>query len=153
MNIISRKPFSEKLHQQYDEFGRKNARELSLQNDKFLANTAGKYDIDFLVYDVTTGDHVGYADVEVRPDIFVNGYPKYKTFHCIERKILLYSQLDKPSYYLIVSGDGNVMYVASIKTILENGNIIQINTKYVKDEHYFDISTDFFKRIERNQHG
>ena len=150
MNIISRKPFSEKLHDQYDEFGRKNARELSLQNNKFLANTAGKYDIDFIVYDITTGEHIGYADVEVRPDIFVNGYPKYETFHCIERKILLYSKLDKPAYYLIVSGDGNVMYVASIKSILENGNVIKINTKYVKNEHYFDISTNFFKRIVRN---
>ena len=150
MKIISRKPFSEKLHNQYDEFGRKNAREILLQNKKFLANTAGKYDIDFLLYDLKTGNHIGYADVEVRPDIFIDGYPKYKTFHCIERKILLYSQLDKPAYYLIISGDGNIMYVASIKSILKNGNVITINTKYVKDEHYFDISTKFFKRIVRN---
>ena len=150
MKIVSRKPFSEELHRKYDEFGRVKARELSLQNNKFLANTDGKYDIDFLVYDFITGNHIGYADVEVRPDIFVNGYPKYKTFHCIERKILLYSQLDKPAYYLIVSGDGNVMYASSIKSILENGNVIKINTKYVKDEHYFDISTNFFKRIVRN---
>jgi len=150
MNIISRKPFSEKLHDKYDDFGRKNSREISLQNNKFLANSSGKYDIDFLVYDLITGDHIGYADVEVRPDIFVDSYPKYKTFHCIERKILLYSQLDKPAYYLILSGDGNTMYVASIKSILENGKVIEINTKYVKNEHYFDVSTSIFKRIERN---
>lgn len=149
MKIISRKPFDNDLHEQYDEFGRKNARELCLQNNKFLANTAGKYDIDFLMYDVLTGDHIGYADVEVRPDIFVNGYPKYKTFHCIERKILLYSQLDKPAYYLIVSGDGDIMYAANISSILKNGKIIEINTKYVENEHYFDVSTDIFKRIER----
>jgi len=150
MKIISRKPFSEKLHNQYDEFGRKNAREILLQNKKFLANTAGKYDIDFLLYDLKTGDHIGYADVEVRPDIFIDGYPKYNTFHCIERKILLYSKLDKPAYYLILSGDANILYVANIKSILKNGDKIIINTKYIKNEHYFDVPIKFFKRIERN---
>jgi len=149
MKIISRKPFSKKLHNQYDEFGRKNAREILLQNKKFLANTAGKYDIDFLLYDLKTGDHIGYADVEVRPDIFIDGYPKYKTFHCIERKILLYSQLDKPAYYLILSGDANILYAANIKSILKNGDKIIINTKYIKNEHYFDVPIKFFKRIER----
>jgi len=149
MKIISRKPFSEKLHNQYDEFGRKNAREILLQNKKFLANTAGKYDIDFLLYDLKTGDHIGYADVEVRPDIFIDGYPKYNTFHCIERKILLYSKLDKPAYYLILSGDANILYVANIKSILKNGDKIIINTKYIKNEHYFDVPIKFFKRIER----
>ena len=149
MKIISRKPFSEKLHNQYDEFGRKNAREILLQNKKFLANTAGKYDIDFLLYDLKTGDHIGYADVEVRPDIFIDGYPKYNTFHCIERKILLYSKLDKPAYYLILSGDANILYAANIKSILKNGDKIIINTKYIKNEHYFDVPIKFFKRIER----
>ena len=149
MKIISRKPFSEKLHNQYDEFGRKNAREILLQNKKFLANTAGRYDIDFLLYDLKTGDHIGYADVEVRPDIFIDGYPKYNTFHCIERKILLYSKLDKPAYYLILSGDANILYAANIKSILKNGNKIIINTKYIKNEHYFDVPIKFFKRIER----
>jgi len=150
MKIISRKPFSEKLHNQYDEFGRKNAREILLQNKKFLANTDGKYDIDFLLYDLKTGDHIGYADVEVRPDIFIDGYPKYNTFHCIERKILVYSKLDKPAYYLILSGDANILYVANIKSILKNGDKIIINTKYIKNEHYFDVPIKFFKRIERN---
>jgi len=149
MKIISRKPFSKKLHNQYDEFGRKNAREILLQNKKFLANTDGKYDIDFLLYDLKTGDHIGYADVEVRPDIFIDGYPKYNTFHCIERKILLYSKLDKPAYYLILSGDANILYVANIKSILKNGDKIIINTKYIKNEHYFDVPIKFFKRIER----
>jgi len=149
MKIISRKPFSEKLHNQYDEFGRKNAREILLQNKKFLANTAGRYDIDFLLYDLKTGDHIGYADVEVRPDIFIDGYPKYNTFHCIERKILLYSKLDKPAYYLILSGDANILYAANIKSILKNGDKIIINTKYIKNEHYFDVPIKFFKRIER----
>lgn len=142
-----RSSFSQAEHDKYDSKGRDYARAIALKYGMFLANNPDKLGIDLLVYSIKTGDLIGYADAEVRPDLWENDRPKYNTVHAIQKKADNYSKLDLPAWYFSISGDGKYMLSCKFSEILKT-NLIEVPNKREKSgESFYNVPVSMWKKL------
>lgn len=147
---MERSKFNQSEHYKFDKKGRDYARAIALKNGMFLANNPDQYGIDLLVYSLKTGELVGYADVEVRPDLWRNGRPIYRTIHAIKKKVETYSKLDLPSWYFSLSGDGENMLSCKFSDILSEKLVEVSNKREATGESFYDVPVSKWKKLSLN---
>jgi hypothetical protein len=142
-----RSSFSQAEHDKYDLKGRNYARAIALKYGMSLEDNPDKLGIDLLVYRIKTGELIGYADAEVRPELWEGDQPKYNTIHAIQKKADDYSKLDLPAWYFSISGDGKYMLSCQFSEILKTKLIEVSNKREKKGEFFYNVPVSMWRKL------
>jgi hypothetical protein len=142
---LAYKPFSEFLHQKYDEPARKAvASWVKMQWGLDAIDNPDKYGVDLICF--RSSVPVGALEVEVRE----SDLTQYDSIHVAQRKAKLFLN-DLPVLFFALTHD--LHYAYWVKADLIKGcPLIEVKNRYVTTgEFFYDCPRSMFKRVDLTQ--
>lgn len=132
---MTRKHFDKELYKKYDTMAKEKVEKIFKGTIWTIAVNEKKMGVDYLVY--KDGEHVAYMEVEVKTNWADNEF-QYPDVQWPERK-WKFCNLDKPTVFLMFSGDLTNYLTATGKTLL-GSKMEMIRNKYVPyGENFFKV--------------
>jgi len=130
-----KKLFDQKLHDQYDQFGRNRVIMFYSQHGIELQENPDKYGVDLIAYD--DGDKIGYVEVEVRVSWKSDIFP-FDSLHVPERKKKL---LENDLHTVLVSVNcyGTRAFICDYRTVLASPLLESPNMYISKGERFYKV--------------
>lgn len=132
---MTRKHFDKELYAKYDVAAKKAIKKIFKGSAWTIKENEKKTGVDFLVFE---GDkHIAYLEVEVKMNWNQKDFP-YGDVQWPERK-WKYTQLDKPTIFLMFNHDLGQYLTARGETLL-NSKLEMVRNKYVRfGENFFKV--------------
>ena len=130
-----KKLFDQKLHDQYDQFGRNRVIMFYSQHGIELQENPDKYGVDLIAYD--DGNKIGYVEVEVRVSWKSDTFP-FDSLHVPERKKKL---LENDLHTVLVSVNcyGTRAFICDYRTVLASPLLESPNMYISKGERFYKV--------------
>jgi hypothetical protein len=143
MDSPVKKPFDQKLFDDYDQQGCDTVKRFVRNVWNIEAHTFLKYQVDLIM---KSGESwVGFIEVEVRN--WGGGLCPFDTIHIAQRKAKLLKN-GMPTVMFVVSSGGKYGYYCDAGEILDSP-LVEIGNKYVKSgEYFYDVPIDKFILVD-----
>lgn len=139
------KPFSNDLHNHYDQLGREAVkRYMRICKHKQAIDNPDPYGIDLIIKNQNQLD--SYCEVEVRTCWNNDTFP-FSTVHVPERKTKLLTN-DKPTWFVVVNTKQTHMLVCDAHTVL-SAPLHEIPNRYIaSNEYFYDVPLNQMRLIQ-----
>lgn len=144
---MERAVFNKSEYNKYDKLGRDYAKAIALKYGFRLEDNPDQYGIDLLVYSLKSNQLIGYADVEVRPDLWDGDKTRFRTIHAIKKKVENYSKLPLPAWYFSISGDGRHLLSCKFEDMLKEKLVEVSNKRERVGESFYDVPVSKWKHL------